>query len=173
VEGGPGEVLQAGNRRDPGNRELAAGGDQHVGLVRSGGGLEHPAPARLVERRPLYLGAQADTVEHSVAPRHVLHVRLDLRASGVPPRPVRVRGERELVEVRRHVATDARIGVEVPDAADPIATFEDGHIVVALTAQHDRRADAAEAAADDRDGGLSPPRDGLARVREGVGGGHG
>ena len=50
------------------------------------------------------------------------------------------------------VAGGARVGVVLPDAADPLALLEDGDVLVALALQHRRGADAAEAAADDRDG---------------------
>jgi hypothetical protein len=36
----------------------------------------------------------------------------------------------------------------VPDAADPLATLEHGHVVVARPPQHHRGTDAAEATAD-------------------------
>ena len=115
-----------------------------------------PAVVSSVQRRRgssklalVHLGAQPNAVEHAVAPRHVLHVGLDLCSRRVAPRPVRVGREGELVEVRGHVAGDARIGVEVPDAADPVAALEDRHVVVALPAEHHGRADPAEAAAHD------------------------
>ena len=47
------------------------------------------------------------------------------------------------------------VGVRLPDAADPLALLEDGDVLVALALQHHGGADAAEAAADDRDRGLT------------------
>ena len=52
---GPGEAVEARERRHRRDRQLAAGGQQHVGLVRPGAGLEHPLDARArpsARRRP-------------------------------------------------------------------------------------------------------------------------
>ena len=87
--------------------------------------------ALLVPARALDLGAGADAVEHAVGARDVLEVGLDLRLRRVAARPARVRRERELVQVRRHVAGGARVGVVVPDAADALAALEDRDVVVA------------------------------------------
>ena len=105
------------------------------------------------QRGALHLGARPDAVEHAVAARDVLEVGLDLRLRRVAARPARVGLERELVEVRRHVAGRAGIGVVVPDAADALALLEHGDVVVAGAPQHHDRADAGEAAADDGDRG--------------------
>ena len=86
-----------------------------------------------------------------MAARDVLEVGLDLGLGRVAARPARVRVERELVQVRRDVAGGAGIGVVVPDATDALAALEHRHVLVAGPAQHHRRADAAEAAADDGD----------------------
>src|SRR5207249_3660721 len=60
------------------------------------------------------------------------------------------------VEVGGDVAGGSRIRVVVPDAADPLATLEHGHVVVSRAVQHHHRADAPEAAADDGDRGRPP-----------------
>jgi len=95
-----------------------------------------------------------DPVGDAEAPRHVLHVLLDLGLVRVAVRPVRVRRERELIQVRRHVAPRAGIRVVVPDAADPLAALEHRHVVVARPSQHDRGADAAKATSDHCDRSL-------------------
>ena len=82
------------------------------------------------------LGAGAHAVEHALLARDTLDVGLDLVAWRVAPRPVRVRRERELVEVRGDVACDARVACWLPDAADALAALEDRDVVVAGAAQH-------------------------------------
>src|SRR6185503_19105307 len=83
------------------------------------------------------------------AARGVLEVGLDLGLRRVAARPARVGSEGELVEVRGDVAGRARIGVVVPDAADPLAALEHGDVVVAGALEHRGGADATEPAADD------------------------
>ncbi len=151
VEGRALEAVQARQRRHRRHRQLAAGGEQHVGLVRARARLQHPLAPLAVPARLLHLGRRADALDHPVAPRDVLEVGLDLGLRRVAARPARVRGEGELVEMRRDVAGGPGIRVVVPDAADPLAALEDGDVLVAGAAQHDDGADAAEAAADDGD----------------------
>src|SRR4051794_2068631 len=50
------------------------------------------------------------------------------------------------------VAGSARVGVVLPNAADPLALLEDDDVLIALALQHHRSADTAEATADDRNG---------------------
>src|SRR3954454_7476930 len=135
------------------DRELAARGDEDVGLVLAGAGLKDPLRAVLVPARALHLGARADAIQHAVAPRDVLQIGLDLGLRCVAARPARVGLERELVEVRGHVAGGAGVRVVVPDAADALAPLEDRDVLVAGAPQHHDRADTGEAAADDCDRG--------------------
>jgi hypothetical protein len=95
VEGGPGEAVQAGQRRHARRGELAARGDQHVGLVRTRGRVEQPLRSLAVPAGALHLGAGAHALEHSVAARDVLEIGLDLGLRRVAARPPRVGGERE------------------------------------------------------------------------------
>ena len=151
------EALEAGDRRHRRHRELAAGGEQHVGLVRRRRSSAAPTCRARRPSAPAAPRCRADPLEHPVAPRDVLEVGLDLGLGRVAARPARVRRERELVEVRGDVAGGAGIGVVVPDAADPLAALEDGDVLVAGAAQHGDGADAAEAAADDGDRELRMP----------------
>ena len=80
-----------------------------------------------------------------------LEVGADLVAARVGARPVRVRVVGEAVQVRRHVARDAGIGVVAPGAADGCRPLEDDEIVAARAAQRHRHAESGEAGADDRD----------------------
>ena len=147
VEGRPLEAVEPRQRRDLGHGQLAAGGEEHVGLVAAGARLEQPAIPLLVPVRPLHLRAGAHALQHPVTLRDLLEVGLDLRPRRIAARPARVRREGELVEVRGDVAGGPRIGVVVPDAADPLAALEDRDVVVARPAQHHGGSDAAEAAA--------------------------
>src|SRR4029077_1466384 len=81
----------------------------------------------------------------------VLQVVLDLGLRRVTARPARVWLERELVQMRRHIAGRAGIGVVVPHAADPLAALEDGHVLMARALEHHGRPDTAEAGADHDD----------------------
>src|SRR5207253_2271577 len=123
--------LEAGQRRHLRNRELAAGGDQDIGLVRSRAGLQPPLAALLVPARALHLGPGPDPVEHAEAPRDALYVGANLRPGREATRPG-IGCEGELVEVRGDVTGGTGVGVRAPDPADPIALLEDGDIVVAL-----------------------------------------
>jgi hypothetical protein len=151
VERGAFEAVEPGERRHGGHRELPAGGEQHVGLVRARARLQLPLRALGVPARLEHLSPRPDAVEHAVAAGDVLEVGLDLGLRRVAARPPRVGRERELVEVRRDVAGGTRVRVVVPDAADALAALEDRDVVVARAAQQRDRADAAEAAADDGD----------------------
>ncbi len=151
VKCGPGEALKTRYRRHLRHRQLPARRHQHVGLVGAGAGVQQPGAALLIPSRARDLGAQANRLEHPVAPGDVLDVGLDLGLRCEPARPPRVRLKRELVQVRRHVTGRAGIGVVVPHTADSLAPLEDRDVVVARAAKHDRGTDAAEAGAHHRD----------------------
>jgi hypothetical protein len=93
----------------------------------------------------------------SVSPASVARVQKQPSSSNVAAqmrgrvdaRPVRALGEGELVAERRDVDGDPRIRVPVPRAADPVARLDDEVVVDAGVVELDRRAEAAEAAADD------------------------
>jgi hypothetical protein len=107
-------------------------------------------PDGLVEGGRQHLGAQPDVRQHAEVAGDVAHVLLDLGLRGEPPRPVRLRGEREGVEVRRDVAGRARVGVGAPDAADVVAPLEQHEVLDAGLLQPDGGRHAAEAGSDDR-----------------------
>jgi hypothetical protein len=151
VKRGAGEAVEAGDRGQLGDGELPAGGDQHVRFVVAVARFEQPRVAVLLPVRARDLDVRVDALEHAVAAGDVFEVLLDLGLGREAPRPARVGRERELVQVRGHVAGGAGIGVVVPRAADALAAVEDGHVVVAGAAQHDGGGDAAEARADDSD----------------------
>ncbi len=150
VEGGPAESIKARQRRCFRHRELAAGGDQDVGLMGTGARLERPGAPLLVPTSGGHLSAGADLLQHPETPRDTFDVRLDLGLGRVTARPA-VGREGELVEVRRDVAGSAGVGVGVPDPANAIGLLEDCDVLVALATKRGRGPDAAEAAADDCD----------------------
>ena len=75
---------------------------------------------------------------------------MDLLLRRAQPRPVAALGEGEGVEVARHVAGRAGVGVVEPGAAEVGRALEDRDVLDAVTAQLDRGGDAAEARADDQ-----------------------
>ena len=101
----------------------------------------------------------------AVAARDVLEVGLDLGARREAMAPLRVRREGVAVEVRGHVAGDARVGVLAPGPAEAIGLLVDREVVEAGLLQLDRAEDARHAGADDDDARL-----GARRIR-GVGNG--
>src|SRR5262249_37351540 len=144
VEGRAFKAVEAADRRRLRHRELPAGRNQQVGLVRAGAGLKLPPTALLVPTCTSHLGPGTDLAEHTEAARDPFNVSLDLGLRRIAARPA-VGRKGVLVEMGRDVASGARVGVVLPDATDPLALLEDGDVLVALALQHHRSADAAEA----------------------------
>jgi hypothetical protein len=112
--------------------------------------------------RPLHRRAEPEATGQAFGVDDVLEVGADLVTAreGARPRRIRVRGE--AVEMRGHVARDAGVGVVAPRAADGCGALEQDEVVASRAAQGDRRADACESRADDRD---LDARQGAERVR--------
>ena len=108
-------------------------------------------PASSSQSAPVTLVPNRIERRRSRSSRDALEVGADLRLRRVGPAPVRVRGERERVEVRGDVAGAAGVGVRPPGAADVGVALEDHEVVDALLAQPDGEAEAGEPGADDRD----------------------
>jgi hypothetical protein len=151
VEGGTGERVEAGKARRLRHAELPAGGQQDIRLEAPGAGRQLPLGRLLVPGRRLDRGVGEDPLGDAVLVGEALEVGLDLGLRRKATRPARVRLEGELVEVGGDVAGRTRVGVVMPDAADPVGLLEHGHVGVAGALQHDRRADPRKARADDRD----------------------
>ena len=117
------------------------------------GRLQPPAPGRVVPRGARHRHPEPDERCGVVPLRAALQVGADLGLRGVRPAPLGVRRERERVEVRGDVARAAGVGVRPPGAADVVVALEHDEVVDPLLAQPDRRAQAGEARADDRDVG--------------------
>ena len=157
VEHGPLEVADPGQRRDRGPGELAAGGDQQIELGTLARVGDHgPASALGVEAGLGHLGAEPQVGCDAEVARALFEVGEDLPLRCVTARPVVPGRERERVQVRGHVAGGARVGVRAPDPADGVAPLEYGQLLEPGLAQPDRRADAAEAGADDPGGETAP-----------------
>ena len=136
-----------------GPRQLAAGGDQDVGLdLVAAGNLQPPAARLLVEGGTFDVAAETGLVEHAEAARDALEVGLDLVAWREASRPIGVGSERQRVQMRRDVAGGARIGVGAPDPAEPVAALEDHEVVDAAARELDGGGDATEAPSDDCNG---------------------
>jgi hypothetical protein len=149
VEVVAGEVVEAGQRGDRGLAEAAVGADQDIGADGARRRLDDPRPGVLLPggRNHLAVGAEvAAEVEVVGGPTQV---RLDLGLGGVGAAPVRVLGEGEGVEVGRHVALAAGIGVVPPGAADVVAPLEEDEVVDAVLLEAMGQAEAGEPGADD------------------------
>ena len=134
----------------------AGGGDDDVGVVAVPGARSRGATARRASSQARHLVAEADPVVDARARRRRPRSRRWISGPGREPvAPVRVQGERVGVEVRRHVAGEARVGVLAPRAADAVGLLVDGEVVVAGLAQLDRAEDPGHARADDRDAQLA------------------
>ena len=161
------DVRQAGVGEVPGARDQPA---SRVGPARSphrpplGLGVparfEHVRPEAQVRGEALVLGEANEVV-------------LDLRARRVEARPLRVRREREAVEVARDVARGARVGVVPPGPADLLGAVQDEEVLAAVTPQLGAHAEAGESGADDEDLGGLVARCGAHVGGGGRGGGHG
>ena len=128
--------------------ELADRRHQHVRLERLAGAAGHPpASGAVVVVSRDHPGAEPDLRQHAEPVGDLLQVGQDLGLLRVPPGPVRVRRERQRVQVRRHVAGATGVGVLAPDAADLVTLLEQGD-QVATAQQLGGQADPAETGAD-------------------------
>ena len=138
VEARAREVVEPGDRRDRRHRELAAGGEQDVGLVRAGARLERSSargPRRSARRVTSVLSADAVERRPSSARRPPRRPGSRRRASSAATSPGSARTRTRRGARARRSAMPG-IGVVVPDAADALAALEDRHVVVARAAQH-------------------------------------
>jgi hypothetical protein len=130
----------------------------------SGIGGHGPQLVVLVEDEVLDGHAEAEPVQHAGLAGGALEVGVDLRLRAERARPVRVRREAERVELARHVAGGARVGVVAPGAADGRALVDDQEVTQAVLVELDRGAEPGEAGTDDEDA------DALGKAQGGVGG---
>ena len=141
------EALDVGHGRDV-QRPGAPDHDARAHLRAVG---DPDGPARAVPFQVGDLRAEADAVAEAVAVGDVLQVRPDLGLAGEQPRPVRVGGEGERVEVALHVAGAAGVGVVAPGAAEALPLLQHQEVGAAGLGQPHRRPQPGEPAADDDD----------------------
>ena len=109
-----------------------------------------PTAGRRRPTRRTRRGGEAEAVERAGALGGAPEVGLDLRLRGERHRPVGVGRERVRVELARHVAGGAGVGVVAPGAADVGALLDDQEVGLAVLLQLDRRAEAGEPGPDDQ-----------------------
>ena len=152
VEARPGEVAHARELGQPRAAELPAGEHERIGLdALAAGGAQRPRQRVVVELRARDLGVQPHAGDHAAALGDVAQVVVDLGLRRARARPVAALVGGEGVQVGRHVARGARVGVVVPHAADVAAALEHRDVGVAGPAQRDGHADPADPRPDDRD----------------------
>jgi hypothetical protein len=114
-------------------------------------GLHVPDALLLVPVGTRHLVIEADVRADAVAIGAVAQVVPDLGLRREEARPVRVRRERERVQVRRDVALAARVRVVAPRAADVGRALEDDEVVLAGLLELDGDAQAREPGAENGD----------------------
>ena len=135
----PAEALEAREVRDPGLDQRPGAGDEDLRGESARRGIDPPALGSSFHAASDTSVFEPDPRPHAEGVGDLLEVRADLGLPRVRARPVRIRRERERVQVRRDVAGTTRIGVGVPRAAHAAATFENGEVLDARLAQVDRR----------------------------------
>ncbi len=151
VERGPLEGVEAPQARDRRLAERARGRHDDVGRDEALRGHDAPALRVVVPGEALDRVLEAQVREDPVMARAVAQVREDLRLRRERPAPVGVRGERERIEMRGHVARAPGVRVVAPGAAHVAGLLQDDEVVHPLLLQANGGTQAAEAAADDRD----------------------
>ena len=128
----------------------AGGRNHHIRHVfAAGGGANLPAPVLELAVGDGFV--EVDLRGHAVFIRYPLEVGANLRAGGEGLRPVGIGLEGIGVEMRRHVAGDAGIGVLAPGAANAVGFLVDGVVGVTRLPQLDGGENAGHAGADDDD----------------------
>ena len=148
----------------------AAAADDDVRRELAPAGRQAPQHGRVVPDPRLEVGVEVEVGADPEVGGDPLQVGADLGLPAEDVRPVRVRREGEGVQVARHVAGAAGVGVVAPGAPDGGRPLEHHEVLDALLPQPDRGADAREAAADDRHahvGGQGRRGRHVARVRRG------
>jgi len=148
VKGCPRERLDALDVRQRGMVRHSRRGDHEVADVGSSV-REIEVPAPVLECTSRHFLAELDAGSDLVAVGHLLEVGPDLCPGCEAVVPLGVEGEEVAVEVGRHVARDARVGVLPPRPANPVALLVDDEVLEAGVAQADRRKDARHPRPDD------------------------
>jgi hypothetical protein len=130
-------------------RERSLGGDEHLAGELAAGGLHQPALPRAVPARFGDIGPEVGVAPQPEIVSAALQIGLDFGLTRKRPAPPGIRGEGERVEVARHVASAAGIGVVAPSAAHVVAALEQDEVGDARLLEADRHAEAGEPGADD------------------------
>ena len=146
---GAGEPVPAGDVGQGGTAELAHAADdrgrlQCAAIVNG----EVPDRAALVELGRDDPGAETEVRAKAMLGDQRVQVSQDLLARREAPAPA-PGPERERVQVRRHVAGQARIAVIAPRSAEVIRPVQHDEVVDACLLERDRHADPAESGTDD------------------------
>ena len=128
----------------------ARGRNDHIdGVGASVGGGE--VPSAVHELGLIYCGTKHDALIHCVPLRDTLEVGLDFGTRRKAMAPLGVGLKRVAIEVRRHIAGDARIGVLAPRSAEALGLFVDDVVVEASFGQLDSAENARHTGANDRE----------------------
>ena len=123
--------------------------DDVEGVLVTGRRLQPPGVVLWLPACRHDLGVQHQMVGQPVTVRAPLEVLQDLRLPGPQARPLWVEVERVRVQVRFHVAGQARVGVDAPRSADAVFAVEDGEVVETGLAQKDSQRQAPGTGSDD------------------------
>jgi len=131
---------------------VTGAGDEESGAERVARcGVDGPETRGFFEFGADNLGAEADMGAKAEVGGAALDVVEDFGLRREEPGPVRVGREGEAVEVRRHIAGGARIGVLTPGSADPLRPLEDEDVGEASLTRLMGESDAGEARSDDNE----------------------
>src|SRR3990167_5974189 len=145
-----GEAVQAFQFRVGRAVELSHGSHHDLSPVcLAAGGAQRPQGRFFVEFGAGNLGIEADMRANSVLVCAVTKVLVDLfrLAKAILPAKVLLKGEG--VEVGRHIAGGAWIGVVPPDAADVASLLEQGNVIESCPLELDGEPKAAKAGTND------------------------
>ena len=144
------EPVEAVNVRQCRLGERANGRDHEIRRELPLRGAHVPPRLVLVPPDLLNFDSEPMPVEHVVLSGYPLDVGLYLGLFGVRTAPTGVRREREGIQVRRHIAGRARVGVHPPRAADVISPLEHQEVGVPVFLKGDRGAEPGESGPDDQ-----------------------
>ena len=142
------EGLDALDVRQLRGGQPAGGVDQRGAGQLAGRRTDPPHHRLVVPVGPEQLDAEVEAVEHAGLGRHLLEVGEDLGLRRVRVGPVRVRREREAVEVARDVTGGTGVGVGPPGAAQCLVLLDDQEVLTVFL-EPPGQAHAAEPCADD------------------------
>ncbi len=150
MEGRPLKRIKAGDSGNFGQVQSPHARHDDLGreLPAVGGG-ESPVTGLLIPDEGRDLRVELDLFFELVLVGHALHVGEDFGLRGVRPRPVPVLGEGKGIEMRRHIAGAARVGIVTPRTAQRRRLLKDHEVIPARLEQPNRDTHAGKAGAED------------------------